>query len=149
MINGKVHSWEQISVYLNGVPIAGIKEINYKSEREAEAIYGAGKYPLGVGTGNYKVEGDITLTKEEYDKLMAVIKADGGLSIYNLVPVDIVVVYSDPVRTGNVYTFQPNPLRTEVIKNAVFTSEEWGHSQNDKESVVKLSFIAEKMEVGA
>jgi len=80
---------------------------------------------------------------------MAIIKADGGSSIYDLVPVDIVVVYSDPVRTGNVYTFQPNPLRTEVIRNVVFTSEEWGHSQNDKESVVKLGFIAEKVEVGA
>lgn len=148
MINGKVHAWEDIAVYMNGVRIAGITEINFSDEAEREPIYGAGSKPIGVKRGNYKVEGDFTLTKEEADRFEAPARA-AGKSVYDYKPFTIVVTYTDvtPDEKTPFVKREVNPLRTEVIKNVVIRSREMNHSQNEGVSV-KYSFVAEEVAYG-
>ncbi len=149
MINGKVHAWEDIKIFMMGVPVAGIKEISWSDERETEAIYGAGRMPLGAGLGNYKVEGSFTLTKEEADKFEAPARA-AGRSVYDYKPFVIVIAYEDPDPADNspLVSKKPNPLRTETIVDVIITKREVSASQNDKEITYKYSFIAREVRHG-
>ncbi len=149
MINGKVHAWEDIRIFISGVPVAGIKEISWSDEREAEAIYGAGRKPIGAGLGNYKVGGSFTLTKEEADKFEAPARA-AGKSVYDYKPFTIVIAYEDPDPSDNspLVEKKVNPLRTETIVDVIITKREVSASQNDKEITYKYSFIAREVRHG-
>lgn len=149
MINGKVHAWEDIKILFDGIPVAGITEINFNDEREAEPVYGAGNKPIGAGLGNYKVEGDFTLTKAEADKFEGPAIA-AGKSVYDYRPFVIVMAYEDrvPQDSGNFFERKVNPLRTDTIIDVIITKREVGYSQNDKQLKVKYSFIAREVKRG-
>ena len=54
MVNGKVYSWEDITINVPGLEEIAITEISYDFEQEAELIYRSGGAPCGYGTGNKK-----------------------------------------------------------------------------------------------
>lgn len=54
MVNGKVYSWEDITINVPGLEEIAITEISYDFEQEAELIYRRGGAPCGYGTGNKK-----------------------------------------------------------------------------------------------
>ena len=51
MVNGKVYSWEDITINVPGLEEIAITEISYDFEQEAELIYRSGGAPCGYGTG--------------------------------------------------------------------------------------------------
>lgn len=146
-INGREHDWSDIKIYLNGIPVADVKEINYRDRREAELQYSHGNKPYGVGFGNYSAEGDLTLAFEEYKKFAAPALALGR-KVYDYAPFVIVVGYADktkktegdPPRDYVVQEFSPTNVHT--IKDVVITDVDEGHAQADKELTVKLTFVA-------
>lgn len=147
MINGKEHDWSDIKIYLNGIPVADIKEINYRDAREAELQYSGGSKPYGVGFGNYSAEGDMTLILEEFNKFNTPAAALGRKA-YDYAPFPIVIAFADkkkktegdPPRDYVVQEFSPTKVHT--IKDVVITDIDEGRAQNDKELTVKISFIA-------
>lgn len=62
---GKMAGWNSVTLNLFGRDVEGITELGYNDTVEKESIYGAGKYPIGYGEGNYKAEIKIVLTMEE------------------------------------------------------------------------------------
>lgn len=56
MVNGKVYSWEDITINVPGLEEIAITEISYDFEQEAELIYRSGGAPCGYGTGNKKTQ---------------------------------------------------------------------------------------------
>jgi hypothetical protein len=147
MINGREHDWSDIKIYLNGVPVADVKEINYRDKREAEPQHAQGAKPYGVAYGNYSVEGDMTLTLEEFRKFSAPALALGR-KIYDYAPFPIIIAYADKVKKteGNPprdYVTQDfTPTNIITIKEVVLTDRDEGHAQNDRELKVKLTFFA-------
>lgn len=144
MINGKVHAWEDIQIYIREVAVAGIREINYREGREAEAIYGTGSKPLGVGLGNYSVEGDFTLTEAEANNFERIARA-AGKDVFDYAPFDIKVAYADKKIEGDFIGAEWNPLHVDVIKNVVITRREQRKAQNDKVLEVRYEFIAQEV----
>ena len=46
MVNGKVYSWEDITINVPGLEEIAITEISYDFEQEAELIYRSGGAPM-------------------------------------------------------------------------------------------------------
>lgn len=147
LINGHEHDWSDIKIYLSGIPVSDIKEINYRKRRDAELQHGSGSKPYGVGYGNQTVEGDMTLVLEEYNKFSNPARALGK-SVMDYAPFPIIIAFADkkkktqgdPPREYVAQEFSPTNIRT--IKEVVIIEEDEAHAQADKELVVKLTFIA-------
>ena len=148
LINGREHDWSDIKIYLGGIPVADVKEINYRDKREAELQHSQGSKPYGVAHGNYTAEGDLTLTFEEYRKFAnPALALDKKIYDYAQFPIIIAVadkvkrIQGDPPREYVNQEFTPTKITT--IKDIVITDKDESHAQNDKELKVKLTFIAE------
>lgn len=150
LINGRTHDWEDVKIYLNGVPVADVKEINYRDAREADMQYSQGSAPHSVSYGNYSAEGDITLTVEEYIKFARPALALGR-SVYDYAPFAIIIAYADkkkktegdPPRDYVVQEFSPTKI--ETILDVVLTNRDQAAAQNDKDLSRKLTFKARKI----
>ena len=147
LINGKEHDWSDVKIYINGIPVSDVKEINYRDKREAEMQYAQGSKPYGVGFGNYSADGDMTLIFEEYRKFEAPAAALGR-KVYDYAPFQIVVAFADKVEKTEgdpprTYVVQEFSLtKVHVIKDVVITDVDEGRAQNDKELKVKITFLA-------
>jgi len=147
LINGQEHDWGDIKIYINGIPAANVKEINYRDRREAEMQYAQGFKPYGVGFGNYSAEGDMTLVLDEYHKFAAPALALGR-KVYDYAPFQVVVACADKVKKTEgdpprEYVVQEfSPTKIDVIRDIVITDIDEGHAQASKELVVKVTFIA-------
>jgi hypothetical protein len=150
LINGREHDWSDVKIYILGVPVADVKEINYRERREAELQYSTGAQPYGIGYGNYSAEGDITLNFEEYRKFAAPALALGR-SVFDYAPFPIIIAFADKVKKTEgdpprEYVIQEfSPTKIVQIQDVVITEKDEGHAQNAKELVVKLTFIARKI----
>lgn len=63
-------AWKDIEVVFLGKTIGRIEEIEYTTEVEKKHIYGRGKKPLGIQTGNEKVTGQITIGQSELEAMI-------------------------------------------------------------------------------
>ena len=77
MVNGKVYSWEDITINVQGLEDIAITEITYDFEQEAELIYRSGGSPCGYGTGNKKNTVKISMGREDYNRVLAWCKKKG------------------------------------------------------------------------
>lgn len=146
MINGKNYDWEDVKIFLNGVPIADVDEISYTDEQEFELLYAAGSKPIAAGRGNYKGSGDVTLKREAYDELNNIARA-AGKTIFDFRPGLIVVSYGAKVisEDSDFIDVSHSPLHTDTLINTIFTRRNFGTKQNDKENSVKVEFMFEKI----
>ena len=77
MVNGKVYSWEDITINVQGLEDIAITEISYDFEQEAELIYRRGGSPCGYGTGNKKNTVKLVMGREDYNKVLSWCKKKG------------------------------------------------------------------------
>ena len=118
-------SFKDIRVRLLGRDIVGLQGITYKKTVEKEYVYGRGNKPLGIQTGNVKVEGTLSILQSEFEALQAAVG-------------DITNVQFDVVNTyGNGLT-----AKTDMILSVSVTEYEKGMKQNDKFKVIDLPFMA-------
>lgn len=68
--NSIEYAWKDIEVVFLGRVIGRITEIEYTTEVEKKHIYGRGKKPLGIQTGNEKVTGQITIGQSELEAMI-------------------------------------------------------------------------------
>ena len=68
---GQMTGWNNIVVNMLSRDVEGITELAYDDNVKKEHAYGAGKFPVGRGEGNYEAKASITLYKEEVDKIMS------------------------------------------------------------------------------
>lgn len=88
---GVMQGWNSVTANIMGRDLEGITELSYSDSQKKENVYGAGKYPIGRGRGNYQAKASITLLKEEVDGLKMVLPA--GKTIQDIAPFDMVVEY--------------------------------------------------------
>ncbi|MBR4199238.1 MAG: hypothetical protein IKQ94_10765 [Bacteroidales bacterium] len=89
-INGVVPGWASLRIVVGGVPVNGIKSIDYKDEQEIEAVYGIGQKAIGRGFGQIKHSGSIELERSEVESLRQA--SDTG-RLQDLAPFDIIVQF--------------------------------------------------------
>lgn len=126
-INGNQFDWESIEIQLPSGVAVGVTEIGYSDERGIEARYGKGGKPRGYGRKNYKAEGNMTMDRDEFERLR---KALGG-SVYKGAPFNIVVSYAN----------DDQETITDSLKDVKITKEDTsGKQDDDNAGAVKVDF---------
>ena len=136
LINGRAYDWANIVVRLsNGtIPLVGITKITYEDEEEVENIYGAGKFPVSQGSGNYTATASITLPVEEIIKIQ---RTTGSKRLQDVPYFDITVSYLHP---------QADKQINDTIKNCRFTKNSRDLNQNDKTFPIELALVVSHIE---
>ena len=135
-INKREYAWGDISIFLFGQPVLGIRGIEYKTVQKKEYLRGAGRRPLGVQRGELEYPGTLTLLQSDLEALNRSARAQGYDSIKD-VPMDIVVTYS----TDGIVT-------VDKIHAAEITELPKGMKQGDMHSEHALPFLALDIEEG-
>lgn len=120
--------WNNVTLTMLGRDIEGITEISYNDSEEKENVYGAGKMPIGRGSGNYKGECSITLLLEEVVALQQ--SLGPGKRLTDIAPFDIAVSYE---YEGYIYK--------DRIRNCEFQGRGVEVKQNDKTIAQKFDLI--------
>lgn len=131
---GNLQGWNNITANIMGRDVEGITSLSYSDSEEKENVYGAGKYPVGRGSGNYAAEASITLLKEEYDAIQAALPPKKGLS--DIEPFDITVEYALP----------DGRLMKDRLRNVQFVGRGVEANQNDKSLPYQSDLIISHIE---
>lgn len=125
------YEWNDISVSYLGRVLTGIQGIKYKVTSDDEFVYGRGRKPLSIQSGNESIEGEIKLLQSEFEALAESVRAINPL----LKPSDI--------RADIIWTFErENVAITKIIQGAKFKEYEQSLEQGNKFMVITLPFMA-------
>lgn len=129
--NSRQYEWADVTLFLGGVDLTGIRAIEYKEKMDKEAIYAKGRKPIAIQKGNQMYEGSITLLQSEYEALVTAGKGSIlGLSL------DAECSYGNGV----------DPSITDRIIGLQFTEAPKNFKQGDKFMEIALPFIALDLE---
>lgn len=134
-VNGENYAWEDLKVLWPTGLITTLQDIEYGWEAETEEVYGQGAAPRGIGRGNLKFSGKVTLLVEEYKLLLAYV-AGTGKSITRISPFTITANYQNP----------DQGLNTDQLLRCRFKSGKKKISQGDKKATVDLDIVYEDQE---
>jgi len=90
LINGKTYDYVSITMTILGVPILGVKSINYTEEQEKNNNYGTGTMPVSRGQGEIKCSGSLELPMEEVERIRS---ASPNGKLLDIGMFDIVIVH--------------------------------------------------------
>lgn len=127
--NSREYEWTDLTLVLGGRDLTGFRGIKYIEKIEREAIYGKGRLPYSIQSGNISYEGEITLLQSEYE---ALVKSGKG-SILSL-SLEAIVAYGNP-ETGD-------SLITDKVIGIRFTEAAKELKQGDKFMEITLPFLA-------
>jgi hypothetical protein len=69
LINGRAYDYASIVINVLGVPLMGVKSIEYKVEQEKTNNYGAGNLPVSRGHGVKKADATLELSMDDVEVL--------------------------------------------------------------------------------
>jgi hypothetical protein len=127
--NSRQYEWADVTLFLGGRDLTGIRALKYSEKMEREAIYAKGRNPHSIQSGNASYEGEISVLQSEYEALVLA----GGGSIMGL-SLDAIVSYGNPLNLDVVITDKVIGIR--------FTEASKEFKQGDKFMEMKLPFIA-------
>lgn len=126
-VNGNQYDWESVEIQLPSGVAIGVTEIGYSDERGIEARYGKGGTPRGYGRKNYKAEGNMTLDRDEFERLRSAL----GGSVYKGAPFNVVVSYAN----------DDQDTVTDSLKDVKITKSDTSAKQDDDNAgAVKVDF---------
>lgn len=128
-INKKVYDWSSVDIKFSDFELE-LQEISYDDELEKDAAYGKGNKPRGYGTGNYKAEGKMSMTRDDFDDFLDYCKGKGK-KIYELEIPKIVVAYAN----------DSEQTRIDTLSKVTITKLSNGVSQGDKEVKIDMDFL--------
>ena len=129
--NSAEYAWKDIEISMLGRVLVRVMEIEYTTDVEKKHIYGRGKKPVGLQTGNEKCAGNITIGQSELEAFTADIQATNpGAKI------------TDVAVTVNIAYIQNGIIVRDRVEGAGFTQLKKGMKQGDTDMEVKLPFMA-------
>lgn len=132
LINGKCYDWSSVTINVSGMDSIELQEISYDDEQELEAIYGKGGRIRGYGTGNQKNSVKLSMTREDFNEMVRVIRSKGYTSFYKYTIPKITVSYAD----------DGTQTTTDVLTKVKFSKRSLKAAQGDKSMKVDLDGIA-------
>lgn len=69
IVNGNRHSWVSITLDADGLPIGGIKSLDYSDSLDPGTPYGTDPVPLGYTRGKYTAEFSCEMYRKEFELL--------------------------------------------------------------------------------
>ena len=95
-------------------------------------IYGKGGKIRGYGTGNKKNSVKISMTREDFNEMIRVIKSQGYKNFYKFMIPKITVSYAD----------EGTATTTDILTNVMFSKRSLKAAQGDKQIKVDLDGVA-------
>ena len=137
-INGRAYDASQAQVKLASMsqPFAGLLSMKYKETDEMEQNYGIGRRPVSYGYGNIKVEASITISYEEYRKL---INSSPNRRVQDRPLEDLIITLNHP---------EADKIITDVVRSIKFMDAPTEINQNDKQFAVELPIMASEIVYG-
>jgi len=117
--NSREYEWADITLHIGGNDIVGVRAVKYKKKVEREAIYGKGRDPIAIQTGNASYEVEFEVTQSAFLALQAA--AGGDITDAN---VDATVSFGNPNSA--------TPMITDRILGIRFNETETAAKQGDK-----------------
>lgn len=136
-INNREYAYGDISVYIFGKKVAGLRGINYDPAMGKSALIASGKGPRSIQHGSRSYAGTLSILQSELDALNRTARARGYKDILD-VDFDIVLVYGD----------EASALTTDKIYCASVERFNKGMKVDDFFCEHTLQFIALDMEYG-
>jgi hypothetical protein len=130
---GQMAGWNNVTVHLLGRDLEGITDIDYSDSLETENAYGAGKYPIGRGSGKYSAKASITIFLEESIALQQAVPS--GKNMSDISAFDILVEYE-----------YDNYKYKDRIRNCQFTGRGMAIKQGDKTIAYKYELLTSHIE---
>lgn len=128
MFDSREYEWADLTLILGGTDVTGIRAVKYLEKIEREAIYGKGRNPHSIQSGNIAYEGEIVMLQSAYE---ALVKTGKG-SVLSL-SLDGLFAYGNPSNGDALITDRASGIRfTEAGKDI---------KQGDKFQEIKLPFI--------
>jgi hypothetical protein len=131
---GTMQGWNAVTANILGRDLEGIVELAYDDKEKKENVYGAGKYPIGRGRGNYEPKASISILKEEVDALKLSLRP--GKSIRDIAPFDMVVQYEA----------ENGIILKDRIRNCEFIGDGVEVKQNDMTIISKYELLISHIE---
>ena len=132
MVNQIEYAWENITITAMGRTYERIEEIEYDVEVEKKYLYGRGKKVKGVGSGNEKPTGSMTIGQSELEAMIRDAQVTNPAAKLTDISFDIQVHYLSG---------------TDLVKDRLiavqFTKQPKGMKQGDVAMTVKLPFMME------
>ncbi len=129
VINGRQYEFADLTLYLGGRDVTGFRGIRYAEKQEKEVMYGKGNKPRSIQKGNIGFEGEITVSQDEYETLVAL-----GRGRVTSLHLNAVLAYGNPNSS--------DAMITDRISGLEFTEGAKELKQGDKFMDIKLPFIA-------
>jgi hypothetical protein len=123
LVNGNRKSFASVEIDIKGRKFRGITEINYSDTLEPGMARGASPIPLGHTQGDYEAEASLSMFREEFEEMMALL-GDG----YGEVEFPITVTHS--TRAGRTTTDRLPAVRIKGVDTS--------HSQGTDPTTVKI-----------
>ena len=131
VFNSNEYAWVDISVFLLGREVVGLRGIEYKVKRQKEALFAAGKKARGIQKGKKEYEGTITLLQSE---LIALDRAAQEKGYEDITDLDFDVIVS--------YIPENLVATSDKIVNISITEIPRGLKEGDLNMEIALPFIA-------
>lgn len=128
--NSKEYTYCDITVFVLGRPIGGLRGIEYKSKKNKEALFGAGRKARSIQHGKREYEGTLTILQSEIIALDRAAKEAGYEDCLDL-DFDIVVTY---LSANGIVT-------TDKMVQASITEAPHGMKEGDLNMETALPFI--------
>jgi hypothetical protein len=133
-VNGEFYTFAKAGFSFAGSKLIAFESLDYDDSVELEAVYGANLAPLGAGYGNYAANFKLTVSREDYDDVIAPhLKANGDGTVYGHDSFDFAANYSKN---------QAKKITKDDIKGVRIMKRSFKSAQGDKKSTVDLEGMA-------
>lgn len=135
--NSDEYAWKDLKAVVAGRPVAGIKELKWKTERTTNVVHASGVDPHTITRGNKMYSGTLSMLQSEIEALIEAAQQKYGANADLTDTVfDITVAYSVSPTTR---------IKVHQILAVHIESFEMGHKQDDGANEISLPFKAMKI----
>jgi hypothetical protein len=122
-------AWKNVRINIGGRTLVGVKGVKYSRKAEKTPLYGRGRKPLGIQSGNQSFEGTLTVYQSELDLMLMEVRKMNPFADLTDAVFDIVVAYSEGV-----------VAKVDTLLGCEISEYEKGMEQNDPNMEIELKF---------
>lgn len=135
-------AWKELTVLIDGRPMIELTDIEIKTVKNIEEIYGAGDSPQFLGEGNKAHSGNLELLQSGYEVLVEEAKKRGGDDITDL---EVDVIMSLVPKSKDAATIAMKTVVNRIV-GVKFPEDGYKMTQGSTHTKVGIPFKALRIE---
>ena len=135
LLNGKLYEHADITMIVLGVPITGLRAIEYGDEADIQNVWASGRFPVGRTHGRVEATAKVTMLMNDVRNIVAA--APNG-RIHDIPEFDIIVSFTDD-STGLI------PV-VDTIKNCRFKNNNITSSEGPDALEIEIDLVVSNIQ---